>query len=209
MKKLIFLIPVFLVLAFAFPALAAKNSVGAQTGTQIQQQDRVQDPTTHTSAYPSATGSQVKNTNQVSTQNMGESTKLMVATSEMEQLMEEMPETTQVGAQVRTIAQEQVQAQAEIQTQLAKMESKSNFLTKLFGPDFGAIKNLKEQMEQNRLRIQTLTELQTQVTNQADETQLETAIQALIDQNTSLEDQISTKESIRSLFGWFVKLFTN
>jgi len=82
-------------------------------------------------------------------------------------------------------------------------------MKKLFGPDYGAIKNLKQQMEQNRLRIQLLTELQNQVINQADEIQLEEAIQALIDQNISLEEQLQTEEQIGSIFGWLIKLFYN
>ena len=204
MKKLAYIIPVFFIFALAIPAVAAQNGVGAQT----QQQDRVQDPTTHGSSSPSAAGNQVKNTNQVSTQNMGESSRLQVATSEMEQLMDEVGTGTGIGAQVRALAQEQVQAQAEIQSQLTKMESKPGLLKGLFGPDYGAIKNLRMQMEQNRLRIQTLTELQNEITNQADETAIETAIQALIDQNTSLEEQISAEEGTGSLFGWLVKLFT-
>ena len=64
-------------------------------------------------------------------------------------------------------------------------------------------------MEQNRLRIQALTELQNEVVNQADETQLETAIQALIDQNTSLEEQIAAEQGTRSLLGWLIRLFSS
>lgn len=199
MKKLILTSTIALVLVF-IPSL-----VSAQ-GTQ--QQNKIQDPTTHASGSPSPTGNQVQNQNQVKTQNQGEETQLQVATQEMEQLMNNMEGTNQnLGNQVKTIAQEQVQAQSQIQTELNKLESKSNFMKKLFGTDYGAIKNLKLQMEQNRLRIQLLTELQNQVTNQADETQLEEAIQALTEQNTSLEEQIQTEENTGSLFGWFIKLF--
>ena len=109
--------------------------------------------------------------------------------------------------QIRTIAQEQVQAQTQIQAELNKLESKSGFMKKLFGTDYGAINNLKQQLEQNRLRIKLLTELQNQVTNQADETQLQEAVLALTEQNTSLEEQIEAEESIGSLLGWLVKLF--
>lgn len=73
---------------------------------------------------------------------MGESNQLKVATSEMEQLISEMPENTQVGAQIRTIARGRFKLK-EIQNQLSKMSSKPDALKKLFGPDFGAIKNLK------------------------------------------------------------------
>lgn len=208
MKKLAYIIPVFLVFALAIPAVAAQNGVGAQTGDQIQEQGRVQDPTTHEGTTPSAVGNQVRNVNQVTTQNMGESSQLQVATSEMEQLMDEVSGTTKVGAQVRTLAQEQVQAQTQIQDQMAKMEAKSKFAKGLFGPDYRAIENLKAHMERNTLRIQALTELKNEISNKADETALENAIQTLIDQNTRLEEQIAAQEGTKSLFGWLVKLFT-
>lgn len=208
MKKLAYIIPVFLAFALAIPVVAAQNGVGAQTGDQIQQQDRVQDPTTHGSSSPSAAGNQVKNSNQVSTQNMGESSQLQVATSEMEQLMNEVGAGTGIGAQVRTIAQEQVQAQTQIQDQMTKMETKSKFAKGLFGPDYKAIENLKAHIERNLVRIQTLTELKNEISNQADETALETAIQALVNQNTALEERIGAEEGTGSLFGWLVKLFS-
>lgn len=205
MKKLLYVIPVLVIFGLVTNAYAANNGAGAQTGQQVQQQDRVQDPTAHTGSL-SPTGNQVQNRNQVTTQNQGEETRLQVATSEMEQLMMGITNKNLEG-QVQSVAREQVQAQTEIQSQLNKLESKSGIAKRLFGPDYGAIKNLRQQMEQNRLRIQLLTELQNQVKNQADETQLEKAIQALTEQNTSLQEQIQTEESIGSLFGWLVKLF--
>jgi len=88
------------------------------------------------------------------------------------------------------------------------METKSKFAKGLFGPDYKAIENLKAHIERNMLRIQALSKLQNQITNKADETALETAIQALIDQNTRLEERINAEEGTGSLFGWLVKLFS-
>jgi hypothetical protein len=207
MKKLLYLIPVLLMFVLSTSVYGANNDAGTQAGQQVQQQDKIQDPTTHASVSPSSTGNQVQNDNQIMTQNQGEENQLQVATQEMEQLMDLTVTNQALGNQVKNIAQEQVQAQTQIQTELDKLESKSNLMKKLFGTDYGAIKNLKLQMEQNRLRIQQLTELQNQITNQSDETQLEEAIQALTEQNTSLEEQIQTEENIGSLFGWLVKLF--
>ena len=152
-------------------------------------------------------GNQVQNQNQIKTQNQGEETQLQVATQHMEQLMDMEGLSKEVGNKVKTIAQEQVQTQTQIQTQLNKLESRPGLMKKLFGPDYGAIKNLKQQMEQNRLRIQQLEQLQNQVTNQADETQLQEAIQALVEQNTALEEQIQAEEQVGSLFGWLFRLF--
>ncbi len=209
MRKLLLVMPVLLIFGMALPAFAASGGAKAQIGQQDQQQDRVQDPTTRASISPSPTGNQVQNQNQIKIQNQGEETQLQVAIFEMEQLMNMDVAGQILGNQIKTIAQEQVQAQTETQNQLKKLESKSGFMKMLFGPDYGAIKNLEQQMEQNRLRIQQLTELQNQVVNQADEIQLEEAIKALTDQNTSLEEQINTEEQIGSIFGWLVRLFVN
>jgi hypothetical protein len=200
--------PVAMFFVLVSSSTYAANNTSAQSGQQVQQQGGTQGSGTYYGS-PSPMGNQVQNQNEVSTQNQGEETQLQVTTQEMEQLMEEMGETQNLGSQVKILAQEQVQAQTQIQTQLDKLESKTNLMKKIFGPDYGAIKNLKQLMEQNRLRIQQLTELQNQVTNQADENQLEEAIQALIDQNTSLEDQVNAEERIGSIFGWFVRLFYN
>lgn len=205
MKKFIYIISALVIFGLVSTTYAANNGAGAQTG----QQDRIQDPTIHSSSSPLPSGNQVKNQNQVATQNQGEETQLQVATSEMEQLMDMGMFNKDLENQVKTVAQEQAQAQSQIQIQLNKLESRSNLSKKIFGPDYLAIKNLKQQMEQNRLRIQLLTELQNQVTNQMDESQIEEAIQALVDQNTSLEEQINAEEGIGSILGWLVKLFYN
>ncbi len=181
----------------------------------------------------SPVGTQVKNQNQVSTQNMGEEKNLMVNTSEEEgtgsgvglgskntvaiehmsvvgknvQNLLEIKTTGGIGDQVRSIAQDQIKTQDQIQLQFDKVDSKGKFAKALFGPDYKALKNLEGQMEQNQLRIQALQELQTQITNSADETTLETTIQSLIDQNTALQDAINLEGQTKSLFGWLVKLF--
>lgn len=206
MKKLLYIIPVLIIFGLVSNADAVNNGAGAQTGQQIQQQDRIQDPTTHTGT-PSPSGNQIQNQNQIKTQNQGVVTQLQVATQQMQQLMDMEGADQALGSQIKTIAQEQIQAQNLIQTQVNKLESKSGIAKRLFGPDYGAIKNLRQQMEQNRLRIQQLTELYNQVTNQADETQLQEAIQILNEQNTSLQEQIQAEENIGSLFGWLVRLF--
>jgi tRNA A37 methylthiotransferase MiaB len=63
-------------------------------------------------------------------------------------------------------------------------------------------------MEQNQLRIQQLQELQNQIANQAEETQIQELIQALVEQNTALEDKIQAEEQVGSVFGWLLKLFS-
>ena len=197
MKRLIILTVSLMVLVFA-PGLVLAQGV--------QQQNRVQDPTAH-EATATPQGNQVQNQNQVQTQNQGEDQQLMEATQQMQQLMDMEGLDEEVGDRVRNIAQQQVQAQSQIQTQVDKLESKSGFMKSLFGPDYGAIKNLRQQMEENQLRIQQLIQLQNEVVNQAEESQLQEAVQALIDQNTALQDKIQAEEKVGGIFGWLIRLF--
>jgi len=177
------------------------------------------------SQSPSLAGNQVQNQNQVKTLNQGEDLQLQVNTQEQENLEEgtknmgevatqvqqllQLGTTGGIGEQVRTIAQAQNQAQTQIQEQLDKLESKGKLARLLTGTDYSAVKNLKTQLEQNQLRIQQLTQLQNQLINQSDITAVQETIQALVLENTSLQDRISAEEQTRSLFGWLFRLISN
>lgn len=188
-------------------------------------------------APPSPTGNRTLNQNQVTTQNQGEETNLQVSTQEQESseegtgvglenknpnavehmsiVAQKVQELLQVktsggiGDRVRLIARTQNQAQDQIQEQLNEIESKSKLAKSLFGPDYKSLKNLQQQVEQNQLRIQELQQLMTQLSNQGDKTAIQETIQALTQENVSLQEIIASEEQIRSLFGWLVKLFAN
>lgn len=181
-------------------------------------------------------GTQVKNQNQVSTRNMGEETNLQVSTSEEEgsksgggvgltsknanavEHMSIVAKTVQellqirtsggIGDQVREVARDQNQAQIQIQDQIGNIESKGSFAKSLFGPDYKGLNALQQQIEQNQLRIQKLQTLMTQLTNQSDKTTIQAVIQAMTDQNTTLQDMVNVELQTKSLFGWLVKLFS-
>ena len=186
---------------------------------------------------PSPSGSQIQNQNQTRTQNKGEESKLEIQNQEEEKAKEgtgsgeglevrsqtalehmsvvaksvqELLQTRTsggIGQQVREIAQQQQQAQTQIQEQLKKIDSRGQFIRLLVGTDYGAIKNLQAQLEQNQLRIRQLEQLENQLTNQADKTAVQETIQALSQENTSLQDKIAAEEQTKSLFGWLIRLF--
>jgi len=219
-KKITICLSIFAIL-FSPSFISAQGSqVGQnQSGEGIQQQERIQDPATH-SVDTASPGNQVQNQNQVQIQNQSEDSQLMIETQEQEGLqvnkpnprsqtarenMSQVAEKVEgllaisgyqggIGDQVKEIAQAQKQSQAQIETELDKLEAKSGFIKRLFGPDYKAIKNLNQQMEQNRLRIQQLEELVNQVQNQADQNQIEETIQALNQQNIALQEQIQAEE---------------
>jgi len=217
MKKLILILPLFIILVLVLPVFAANNGSGTQN------------------TNPSPTGNQVKNQNRVNTQNQGEDSQLQVNTQEEEgagerqgeglqnrnqnaienmsevakqvQLLLQTRTTGGIGEQVRLIAQKQNQAQTQIQDQINKLESKGKLARFLTGTNYGAIKNLKQQLEQNQLRIEQLEQLQNQLSSQGDITMVQETIQALIEENTSLQELITAEEKTLSLFGWLFKLF--
>ena len=234
MKRIGPIVFVFALLFVAMPVFAANNgagtqgTAGTQQGTTTQTQQKLQTP-------PSPTGSQVQNQNQVKTQNKGEDSQLKVNTQEQESLGEEQGTGSQnrnqnavqnmsevaaqvqqllqirttrgIGEQVRQVAQAQNQAQTQIQEQINKLDSKGKLARIITGTDYGAVKNLKQQLGQNQLRIRQLEQLQNQLTNQGDITAVQEAVQALIRENTSIQDRIMIEEQAKSLFGWFFKLF--
>jgi hypothetical protein len=226
MKKFSLTISIVLAFVLVTPVFAANNMNGTQGNTQNQQILKTS---------PSPSGNQVKNQNQVETQNQGEDSQLQVNTQEQENLEEGQSEGLQtrsqiaiqnmsevakqvqlllqirttggIGEQVRQIAQEQNQAQEQIEQEVNKLESKSKFAKFLSGTDYGAVKNLKQQLEQNQLRIKLLEQLQNQLSNEGDSTQVMETIQALVQENTALQELIAAEENTFGLFGWLFKLF--
>lgn len=173
----------------------------------------------------------VENQNKVQTQNEGEDSELQVSTAEKEgteggsfnrsqtavehmstvaaevQKLLQVRTSGGIGDQVRVIAQEQNQVQQKIQEELDKVNSRGQLKKILFGADLNALKSLTQLMEQNQLRIEQLTLLKEQLSNQADEESVQATIQALTDENTSLQEIINEQQEVKSLFGWLIKLF--
>lgn len=202
MKKKILIATITLSL-FAFPAISLAQTQG--TGSQ----QRIQDPATHKDGTPAAAqGNTVQNQNQASTQNKGVASQLQVANQQMIKLMDMSGLNEEAGAQVKQLAQAQSLAQGEIGGQLDKLGTRQGLMKTLLGPDYGTLKSLKELYEQNQVRIQQLEQLQNQLENEADQTQIQEATQALIEQNTALQEQILIEENVSSLFGWLIKLFS-
>lgn len=212
MKKLSAFLGSVVLLSSVSVVFAAKNETGAGAQVQIQQQVQQQ---LYASASPAA--NQIQNQNQVQTQNQGTDSQLQVNTREQEntgsivsqkvqELLTAKTLTTGIGAQVKAIAQEQNLAQAEIKEDLEKINGRGKLLKTLIGPDYKALKNMQQQMEQNQLRLQQLEQLQTQLINQGDIAMVTATIQALNEQNIALQDKINLEEKLGGLFGWLFKL---
>lgn len=219
MKKLLL---VFALAALLTPAVVVAQTQKQEVGVQQRDRDMMADPE----------GETVRNQNEVQTQNQGEADQMEVATQERERMESDNADSKSqasrqnmsmvaekvegllvegmdggIGSQVREIAKAQQQAQNKIKLELSKLEAKKGLMRMLFGPNIEAVDNLNQQMEQNRLRIQELRQLATQVENKADETQIQEAVEALVAQNTALQDQVKFEEGNLGVFGWIWRLF--
>ncbi|HSV95263.1 MAG TPA: hypothetical protein VLH94_04840 [Spirochaetia bacterium] len=230
MKKISGLIMVVMMVMFSPMVLAKSESdgtgAGTGTGTGAVAPKITVSPTS---------GAGVANQNQVKTQNAGEESQLMVSTAEKEEAgdstisatmrsemaQEKMSEVAKgvedilnaktlkggIGDQVKQLAQEQKESQDQVRDQINKIDSRGGFVKALIGTDYKALKNLESQLAQNVLRIEQLVEFKNQLTNTGDIAMVQETINALIEQNVSLQDKISAEDRLGSVFGWLVKLF--
>jgi arginine utilization protein RocB len=214
MKKYILLLTLISALTIS-PTLISAQGVQQKTktspsptGNQVQNQNQTQNQGEEQQIQiqeqenlDNATGGGSQNRNQNAVQNMSEVAKYV-------QLLQQIRTTGGIGDQVREVAREQNQAQIQIQEQINKLDSKGKLARFLTGTDYGAVKNLKAQLDQNQLRIKQLEQLQTQLSNQGDIQTVQATIQALIQENTTLQERISTEEQTKSLFGWLIRFFS-
>jgi len=113
-----------------------------------------------------------------------------------------------IGDQVREWAKTQDQSQIRIQAHVTKIESKTGLARSLFGPNYGLLNALKQEMQQNQVRVQQLEELKLKLTNPTDITNVQEMIALLQQESTALQEKISSEEAAGGVFGWLVKLFT-
>jgi hypothetical protein len=188
----------------------AKNSESGQASTM----KAVPTP----GSLPSPSKTMVENQEKVEVQNMGEDSVIQTETKEEENLGTSVSEKVQsllddeslekgIGQEVKKFVQEQKQVQDKVQENLDMAGKRNGVLKSLIGPDYKALKDSKAQLEQNQMRIKNLEELKLQLTNKSDIAMVTETIQALVDQNTALQDEINSEESTASLFGWLFKMF--
>lgn len=78
-----------------------------------------------------------------------------------------------------------------------------------FGPDFDSLGELRSTIVTTQNHIDRLTKAQEKVTDPAAKATLEAQITALKDVASSTQQFVNTHEHVFSLFGWFVKMFSN
>ncbi|MBU1104719.1 hypothetical protein L6255_04150 [Candidatus Parcubacteria bacterium] len=201
MKKLIFVLYVFLV--FGFVSLVNAKNEDAGNQNQIKTQNAGEDSNIKTSNQEQENTGMPKGASprsETAKENMG------AVSLKVEELLTTKVTQGGIGEQVRLVAQEQKQAQDRISAGLEKIDSRGGLLKSLIGPNYLALKNMQEQMEQNRLRIMQLEKLEIQLVNLGDAALVQETIQTLTEQNTALIDKVALEEQSSSLLGWLFKI---
>jgi hypothetical protein len=111
-----------------------------------------------------------------------------------------------VANQLHEVIQAQISAGDRVNQAIDRAEGRNTFVKFLLGPDYQNLKEVKAEMEQNRLRIQKLSQIRAQISNAGDQTELANQIAVLEEQNTALQNQLNDLVSGFSLLGWLFKL---
>jgi len=108
--------------------------------------------------------------------------------------------------QLEKIAQNQANDSNIACQSLEKAEQRSDFARFFVGPNYKQLKEVKRLMEQNRLRIQEMNQIRSQIENKGEQTELQNLIKVLEEQNTNLQNTLNENEDGFSLFGWLAKI---
>jgi len=202
---------------FAQNQIQNKNSVQIQTQNRIEKRETVDIPQATESVVATQAREKEKGVDvDIPGEEKAKSSNLRSAIARdhmnnvaeaVEQLLVAREEKGGIGQEVREVAQQQKQAQEEVRQQLEKMENRRGLLKKLIGPNFKAIRNVRQHLAQNQSRIERLEQLKDQLSIQADKDDVDQTIQALKEQGQVLQEQISAEERAKSIFGWLFKLF--
>lgn len=128
------------------------------------------------------------------------------AVEELLRFGDELDDRT-IGEQIREIAQQHGQSVEKIAEDEDTLSQRSGVLKFLIGPDYAAIDEINQQMEQIRNQVRELNQIRTQLQNEGDQTELQNQIQILELQLNSFQNSLNSQEEVFSLFGWLAKLF--
>lgn len=223
MKKYLILSFLFLLVVTPTIAKGNLNTSGQQMNSSSTTITTTANPTNKPTISP--TGNQVKNQNEVKTQNQGQKKQLEVKNQENEQLNKTVDDSFSkvsdqvhelintvgakkgIGQEVSKIAQNQIKNQENIKSSLAQLQLRKYFVKFFIGSDKKTLKNIEEQLEQSKLMIQQLEELKLQTKNSTDLQQLQETIDLITYQNNSLQEKIDRENQNKGMFGWLTELF--
>lgn len=228
MKKTIILASAVIII---LPALALASQTKAQSGQATDNSaDRAQQGATDvvegspvTTAVPNQSGQANQVQVQIQQQNAGEESQIQnqtvtnlssgvaMAKGLQQNLLDvaEIIEKPEVKNRLTQMASEQLINSSLIEEKMAKAQSRASFARFLVGPNYYALKEVKQIMEQNQIRIRELEMLQLSLENEAEISALQTCIQNLESVNLMLDNQLQEQTKGFSLFGWLTRWFSD
>lgn len=114
-----------------------------------------------------------------------------------------------LGQQVREIAREQEASSERAEQARVHIEERSKLRTFLFGTDYKNLGALRSEVVQTQNRLRQLNQTLAGLVSDDEKLELESQIQAVMEDQVKLEAFIKAQETKISLFGWLTKLFNN
>jgi len=171
----------------------------------IQQQERVQDPSTHLIGSPTPQGNQEDQGVQQQTETGNKGIETAIQSLNRVAKRENNPET---GEQIRSMAQNHEEVQVRTKTALEKMSQRNQAVKFLIGPDYKNAGQVRKDVVGLRNDIKKLEQIKNK-SLPADVEDIQGAVDELQVEADGLETQLAEQLSGFSLFGWLAKLFAN
>ena len=204
MKKIITISAISLAILVLPSFVLAQGNQQGQGGTQ--QQDRVQDPTTHDdTAVVSPQGNQQ---GQGVQQQTGTGNKGIETAIQSLNRVAERNNNPEIGEQVRSMVQNHEKVQTRTKTALQQMSQRNKAVKFLLGPDYKNAGQVRSDVVGLRNDIKKLEQIK-EGSLPADAGDVQGAIDELQVEADELEAQLTEQLSGFSLFGWLAKLLAN
>jgi hypothetical protein len=192
------LISLFLVVTLGLWVSSPINAVG-------QEQQKVQDPTTHAGDAIDANLDGTAGNGQGSGGGTRQGIEVAIQSLERVSVRESNPE---IGEQIRTMTESHEQIQNKVMTALSSMKARSGFMKFVFGPNYKNAGEIKAQATQLRNDAVSLTSLREELTLVADQEEVQGAIDSLEEEADALEGELDQELQGFSLFGWLSRILS-
>jgi hypothetical protein len=121
---------------------------------------------------------------------------------------EEMEGNTEVSNQIEEVAQDEEVEADEVTNAIDEVENRPKWKTLLFGTDYKNLGQLRSHLAHNTNSIRKLVGIQTQVSNQENEANVDDQLSTLLEERNRIVGIITDHENDFGLLGWVSRLLT-
>lgn len=114
---------------------------------------------------------------------------------------------TEIGQQIKVVAQEQEKTKDVVAEKIDTIKNRSNLKTFFIGTDYKNIGQLRSEIVTTNNQINQLKTLLEKVSDTASKTEIQKQIQLIEQEKATIEAFLKTNETKFSLFGWLAKMF--